>query len=296
MRIVLILFGFLVFSCQSDQISMNTSLGNRGANKQMYIPQNADEAESLNVEDDINMEPPRNQEPSAQQEPYLAKGSKIIKNGNMEFDVSHLEEAKDKVDSILIKHKGYYENEKYNAHGYQTSYSLILRMPSAHFDPLIDFLESGIGDLKIKNITADDVTEEYLDLNIRLDNQLAYLAKYKDILDKTATVKEILEVQDKIRRIEVEIESKKGRIRFLDDQASFSTLHLEINELIAPDIASNPNFGRRLINAFNNGVIMFSGLIIGLVSFWPFILLLGLLLLASRTFLRGEKIVKTESQ
>ena len=74
-----------------------------------------------------------------------------------------------------------------------------------------------MGELKVKNISAKDVTEEYVDLKIRVGNKLAVLAQYKVILQKAISIEEILEVNEKIRRLEEEIESKKGRIRFLDD-------------------------------------------------------------------------------
>jgi len=131
--------------------------------------------------------------------------------------------------------------------------------------------------LKSKKVTAKDVTEEYVDLNIRLDNNLAYLNQYKEILRKASSVKEILEVQEKIRNIEEEIESKKGRLKYLDDKVKYSTLNLEITELITSEISNDLNFGRRISNAFNNGIQAFLSFVIGLVNLWPFIILLVLI-------------------
>jgi len=42
--------------------------------------------------------------------------------------------------------------------------------------------------LNAKNISLTDVTEEYVDLNIRLENNLAYLNQYKEILKKAKTI------------------------------------------------------------------------------------------------------------
>ena len=125
-----------------------------------------------------------------------------------------------------------YEKEQYNSYGNRNSYSLLLRIPNTKFDSLVNLLEIGIGTLESKNLTSKDVTEEYTDLNIRLENSLAYVIQYKEILKKSKTVKEILEVQEKIRRIEEEIESKKGRIKYLDDKVKYSTLSIEVTELI----------------------------------------------------------------
>lgn len=249
----------------------------------------------LALEDEMEIEPPRSAKPLAPPEFSLEKASKIIKNGFMQFEVNKLELAKSKVDTILSSYNGYYENEQFNSYGNRVTYSLQLRIPNTKFESLVSYLENGIGELKSKKINAKDVTEEYVDLTIRLDNNLAYLNQYKEILKKARTVKEILEVQEKIRRIEEEIESKKGRLKFLDDKVKYSTLNLEISELITSEISNKPNFGRRIINAFNNGVQGFLSFVVGLINFWPFIILLILLILGRKPLLNRIKRGKSSS-
>ncbi len=242
-------------------------------------------AEDALIYEEAEIEPPRSAEPPLPED-MIEKGSKIIKRGNMKFEVKELDVAKYKIDLVLENCRGYYENEHYSSFGDRTTYSLQLRIPNSKFDSLIHVIEKGVGQLVSKNITADDVTEEYTDLNIRLNNNLAYLKQYKIILQKAKSVKEILEVQEKIRRIEEEIESKKGRINYLDDKVKYSTLNLEISELIISEIAGAPTFTRRLLNAFNNGAYGFLSLIVGLVSLWPLLILTFLLVIARKPILR----------
>ncbi|NRB63769.1 MAG: DUF4349 domain-containing protein [Saprospiraceae bacterium] len=264
----------LITSCQNQYSESDSTMGKY---------QNHEGA--LQLDDEIEIEPPRTNEPPPPPEFILEKGSKIIKNGYAKFEVHKLDVAKKEVDTILRRYSGYYENEQYNSYGNRVSYSLLIRIPSAKFDTLINTVEQGLGKLISKNITAKDVTEEYVDLNIRLDNNLAYLNQYKEILGKAKSVKEIIEVQEKIRRIEEEIESKKGRIKYLDDKVKYSTLTLEITELITTEISETPRFGRRLINAFNNGVQSFLSFIVGLVNLWPYLILFVLLFLVRKPIL-----------
>ncbi len=219
-RLIALLLCITIYGCENQQSIDNESIGKYG---DLY---------DLSIEEELEIEPPRTAEaPSSPAEYELQKGSKIIKSGDMTFEVEQLEVVKSKVDSILLTSKGYYENEVFNAYGNRNTYSLTLRMPTSRFDSFVKILENGIGQLTSKNIRAKDVTEEYVDLNIRLDNNLSYLRQYKLILKKAKTIKEILNVQEKIRRIEEEIESKKGRLKYLDDKVKFSTLHLELSEL-----------------------------------------------------------------
>ena len=156
------------------------------------------------------------------------------------------------------------------------NYNLRIRVQGDKFDSLLALLEEGVGELKVKNISAKDVTEEYVDLKIRLGNKLAVLAQYKVILQKAISIEEILEVNEKIRRLEEEIESKKGRIRFLDDRVSYSELNLRLSQKYEIVLASAPGFGSRVGEAFMSGFNGFLSFVVGLVYVWPFILLIFL--------------------
>lgn len=274
-RILLLLTSLLIMiSCHSESEQSRQQMGKH------HIPDDA-----IMLDEEIEIEPPQTTS-SPSPEVELEKGSKIIKNGSMQFEVDELESAKSKVDSILTLCNGYYENEQYNSYGNRISYSLQLRIPNIKFDSLIRVIENGVGELKSKNINAKDVTEEFVDLNIRLENNLAYLNQYKEILRKAKSVKEILEVQEKIRRIEAEINSKKGRIKYLNDKVKYSTLSLQLTQLTTTEVASGPSFVIRIADAFNNGVQIFLSFLVGLVSFWPFLILLGLAIFGRKSILK----------
>jgi len=271
--VIILLTTLLITSCSNgyQTTASDSNLGNSLALE-----------EAIMIEDEMEMEAPRTAEPQEPPQFTLEKGTKIIKNGYMNFEVTKLEQAKSKVDTLLNNIDGYYENEQYNSYGNRISYSLQLRIPNAQFDSIIYVIEYNVGEMKSKNITAKDVTEEYVDLNIRLENNLAYLTQYKEILRQAKSVKDILEVQEKIRKIEEEINSRKGRLKYLDDKVKYSTLNLELTELITNTISYRQSFGRRLVNAFNNGVQGFLSFIVGLVNLWPFVIIVLLLFLGRR--------------
>jgi len=227
--------------------------------------------------------------PPPEEEPTLPKASMIIKSGYMKFEVNQLEKAKLGIDSILGDCDGYYENEQYTSYGNRISYTLVLRIPNEKFDSLAFVLEQGVGVLKEKNINAKDVTEEFVDLKIRLGNNMAYLEQYREILKMAKSVKDVLEVKEKIRYIEEQIESKKGRMKFLTDQVKSSTLNLEISELIVRELADKPSFTRKLGNAFNNGIQGLLSFIIGLVNMWPFLIVVGFIFMLRKPLLKRVK-------
>lgn len=258
----------IALSCKQDSSPQSNSTRDLGRKS---IP-----AEALQLEEQIDIEPPRTGEPPA---PTFAldKGSKIIRSGNMQYEVDDLTAAKGRVDQILSTLGAYYEEEAYLQHRSSTNYDLQIRILGNKFETLINLLEQGVGRLKVKNISANDVTEEYVDLKIRLDNKLAVLGQYKSILKKASTIEEILTVNDKIRRLEEEIESKKGRMRFLDDRVQYAKLHLQLSQKVEVVLASAPGYGSRFGKAFMSGIHGFMSFVVGVVYIWPFLLWLVLI-------------------
>lgn len=200
---------------------------------------------------------------------------KIIKNGNMSIDVGDIKSAQEKVQNLVKDNKGYIQNENYSNTETQTNVSMEIRIPNQNFDQLVNSFSDGIGSITQKNISVEDVTEEYTDVSIRLKNKLAYLEKYRDLLKRSASTKDLLEIQEKIRGLEEEIESSKGKLRFIDDKVNYSTLDLTlIKEKPRNTVTSKIGFGSRFIDSLANGWNGFVNFLLGIISFWPFLFII----------------------
>ncbi len=217
--------------------------------------------------------------------------SKIIKNGQMNIEVDDISTAKAQIDTLLSKYQAYYGNEQFDKSTYQSTYNLVIRVPSKNFENIISEIESKKGDIKSKNINANDVTESYYDIVTRLENKRAYLKQYQVLLKKANSIKDILEVQEKIRRLTEEIDSAVGRLKYMDSQVNFSTLTLQIYQQFERKFEPRKrHFGKQISRSFKNGFERFLDFTLGLVSIWPFIfILLGLWFFRKKINLRFWK-------
>lgn len=239
----------------------------------------------------IEVAPPRSTDPSALPKFELKAGSKMVKTGDLHFEVTDLGKSKAQVDSLVKSLNGFIVNESYFSEGNQNSYTLIIRTPNKEFDSLMSGLNSGFGRVLSSNINVSDVTEEYVDLNIRLKNNLSYLGQYRVILKKANSIKEILEVEEKIRELEEEIESKEGRLKYLDDQVTYSTLTLKMSEWKSTVAAADPIYTIRILNAFKTGTQLLFEFVLFLFKIWPFVLI-GLMVFLARRFLFKRVLLK----
>jgi len=200
---------------------------------------------------------------------------KIIRNGQMEIETADIVSTKATIDSLVAIFNGYYSSESYN-NRWNERYSLCIRIPCGNFDAFLNCIENGNGKVTYKNISTNDVTEQFVDIETRLENKRKYIEQYKVLLKQAQKVSEIASISDQIRCIEEEIESTTGRLKYLNNQVNFSTLNLEITNQETKAEADN-SFVARLRKAFKDGSSFFSNSIIFVAKHWQAIMSLGVI-------------------
>lgn len=106
---------------------------------------------------------------------------------------------------------------------------ITVRIPRAQFDAAVARIEK-LGDVLHRNISAQDVTDEFVDLETRLKNARAMRDRL-EILLKQAAVKDALEIEKELGRITGEIERMEGRLKLLRDKIAFSTITVTFQPL-----------------------------------------------------------------
>lgn len=215
---------------------------------------------------------------------------KVIKNGNMKIQVGDIKKAQNQVGDILKKNNAYIQTELYQNTDNDDNLDLVIRVPHKNFDALINSFSDSVGSVLSKNISSDDVTEEYTDVSIKLANKRIYLEKYRDMLRSASTTKDMIEIQEKIRELEDEIDVAEGRLRFIDDRVNYSTLNLSLyKEKVRSSATSKIGFGSRFADSATEGWNSFVSFLLGIISFWPFLLLIPVLIYLWRKWRAGRK-------
>ncbi|MCE3076079.1 DUF4349 domain-containing protein [Chryseobacterium gwangjuense] len=175
---------------------------------------------------------------------------------------------------IIKNNKAYVQKEEFQNTDTDENVYLTIRVPHKNFDALVNSFSDGVGSVLSKNISSDDVTEEYTDVSIKLANKKIYLEKYRDMLKSAATTKDMLEIQENIRALEDEIDVSEGRLRFIDDRVNYSTLNISLyKEKIRSSTTSKVGFGSRFGDSVTQGWNSFVAFLLEIISLWPFLLL-----------------------
>jgi hypothetical protein len=107
----------------------------------------------------------------------------------------------------------------------RTNNDVVLRVPTEQFFGFIKELE-GYGHMSSRVINSQDITSQFVDLTIRLNNLLVTRTRLQAILEKARNVEETLAVERELNRVSGEIEQIKGRLRMFQNLVDFATVQI----------------------------------------------------------------------
>lgn len=154
----------------------------------------------------------------------------LIKNATITIETEDSRAATDRIVAGLQAAGGYVSslNEFVDGLG-RRSVTIQVRVPSDRFDRTVLDLEA-MGKVLNKQVTAQDVTEEYVDTEARARNLKRTEERLIEHLAKSNVLEDILRVEKELTRVREDIERLDGRLRFLGDRVKYSTITITVQE------------------------------------------------------------------
>jgi hypothetical protein len=116
--------------------------------------------------------------------------------------------------------------------------TLTCRVPADRSTDIVTTLK-GYGRVLRESMQAQDITKEYLDVEIRLDNARRARDRLLALLERADKVTDILEIEAQLRRLTEEIERTEGELRYLKDQVMMSTVTVTFAPVAPPTRGGN---------------------------------------------------------
>ncbi|MCZ7383088.1 MAG: DUF4349 domain-containing protein [Candidatus Methanoperedens sp.] len=204
---------------------------------------------------------------------------KIISTASLTLEVKSVEKASNDIVKIVEASQGFISGSSTDASGGSKNGQMTIRVPQKNFYSTIAQIEA-LGTEKSRQISGQDVTEEFIDVGARLDNLKKQETRFQEILKNASTVKDVLEVERELERVRGEIESLTGRMNYLNQSVEMSTITVNVME---PAPIAGEGWGitdalREAAAGFIgsvNGLIVFIGYILPIVVFIAIIVLLA---------------------
>lgn len=208
---------------------------------------------------------------------------KIIRTGEMKFKVNSLEKSTKVIQALTEKCNGFISSMNQNNTSYLANNVLAVRIPIDQFDYFLFQIKEEALYADYIRVDAKDVTEEFIDIESRLKNKKEVQLRYIEILkNKAKTVEDVLAAEEKIRVIQEEIESKEGRLRYLKDNITLSTINIEMYEETKQAevaVVYEDGFFSKAKDGFVNGWSFILELLVGLINIWPILLIISLIII-----------------
>jgi hypothetical protein len=171
---------------------------------------------------------------------------------------------------------------------------LTLRVPSAAFGRALDALRAlGRGD-GTEQVSSEDVSEEFVDLEARILNQERLEAQFNELLKRASKVEEALQVHREITNVRTEIDRMRGRRTFLERETALSTIHVVFRAERRLVTASFDGFERAMLSACSDAVNLGAGLVTMVIRaagvIVPLSVFFGLPVVLSMLYVRRRKV------
>jgi hypothetical protein len=159
---------------------------------------------------------------------------KIIKNADMSVVVKDPVQSMADITAMAGELGGYVVSSNL----YQSTYgpnnitvpqgSISIRVPADKLDSALEQIKKSAVEVQSENVSGQDVTDQYVDLQSRLTAKQAAEKKLLEIMDKTEKAEDTMAVYAQLQQVQSDIEVLKGQIKFIDQSATLSSLNVTL--------------------------------------------------------------------
>jgi hypothetical protein len=151
---------------------------------------------------------------------------------------------------------------------------IVVRVPTAGYAAFVaDTVK--MGRVLFQSESADDVTQQHVDMQARLGNLQSEQARLRQLFARAKNVRDMLAIEQELTRVQGEIESLQAQTSYLEKQAAFATVTIELTEpkpIVAPSgadwgVATALTDSIRAFVSTMNGLIVIVGPLAALLVF-----------------------------
>ncbi len=203
----------------------------------------------------------------------------ILMTGRLEILTANYAESTRQLKKLISEYEIMVQEQKEDIDAYSVKGIYTLRVASNKIVALMDSLKHLGIECSQNELKSEDLTAEYTDTEVRLRTKRAIYEQYLSLIKQAKNVDEVLKVQESARVLREEIESMEGRLQYLNNHASYSTIYLSLYEnKTSASLADS--FWSRVERQFIHGNDLMQNFILFFVTLWPFLILILVVIFA----------------
>lgn len=208
----------------------------------------------------------------------VRRNAKLILNADLSLETQDFEKSAADIEKMTAEAGGYIESSGTYGDTGSRSANYTLRVPQEKFEQFYAQLGENMHVVS-RSRSSEDVTEQYTDIETRLATLQTKHERLLSLLEKADKMEDIISLENALADCEYEIDSLTGSKRRYDDLVGFSTFYINLREVqTLTATADGTGFGAQLTQAAKTGARgladVVRGTILGVVMFWPAVILL----------------------
>lgn len=206
----------------------------------------------------------------------------IIHTATITMRVAHPDQAAGEVTILAAGVNGFVSGDQRSNNGSRSEARVVIRVPADKFNSTLDAIAEIKGERESRSVNTQDVTEQMVDLDVRIANGQASVDRIRALMARAQTIAEIVSLESELARREGDLESLKARKAKLDDTTALSTITAV---LLGPDAKAAPpkssiGFVAGLIAGWRAFVVSMQIMLTLLGALLPWLVIVGVLLTA----------------
>lgn len=157
----------------------------------------------------------------------------LIKTGRVVVEVDDFESSRANLTDSVEGYGGFVSETRTQRRGPENNTyvhgTLVLRVPSEEYESLLSDAEAE-GDVVTSETSTEDVTEQLVDLEARLENLRAERDRLRTLYERANSTEDVLAVQRELSDVQGEIERLEAQKQSLERRVAYSTLTVELRE------------------------------------------------------------------
>lgn len=250
------------------------------------------------IENEIAKEAPAAVEEAVETEgkSMVETSRKLIKTVHMNVETENFDELVQMLNQKVNTLGGYIEEfSSSGVENYRYS-SITARIPKANLDAFLETVE-GASNITYRQESVEDVTLSYVDLESHKKMLLKEQERLLELLDEAITIEDIITIESRLTDVQYQIESMESQLRTYDNQIDYSTVYLEVEEVVryTPQEPKGTweqiriGFMENLYSVTEGIKNFFVGLIISIPMLVVFFAVIGILLLIVKLIIKWKK-------
>lgn len=155
---------------------------------------------------------------------------------------------------------------------------ITVRVPADQLQSVVDELDD-VGEVTATNLSRQDVTEQTVDLEARIDAAQASVDRLTELMAQAQSVADLIAAESALSERQATLESYQQQLEMLDDQVAMSTLSVTVVPEVEPVTADPAGFGDGLAAGWNGLVATLNGIVVALGFLLPWLVVAAVIAL-----------------